>query len=69
MLDFIAKEFPQPFGKIRFGTQEKVNEWQKALESIGAPHREMTVEVGLGIKPVSRLGTERLVQPAPSAMR
>jgi isocitrate dehydrogenase len=64
VLDFIAKEFPQPFGKIRFGTQEKVDEWQKALESIGAPHREMTVEVGLGIKPVSRLGTERLVHSA-----
>ncbi|MET0893344.1 MAG: isocitrate/isopropylmalate family dehydrogenase, partial [Pseudoxanthomonas sp.] len=45
VLDFIAKEFPQPFGKIRFGTQEKVDEWQKALEGIGAPHREMTVEV------------------------
>ncbi len=64
VLDFIAKEFPQPFGKIRFGTQEKVDEWQKALEGIGAPHREMTVEVGLGIKPVSRLGTERLVHSA-----
>ena len=64
VLDFIAREFPQPFGKIRFGTQEKVDEWQKALESIGAPHREMTVEVGLGIKPVSRLGTERLVHSA-----
>ncbi len=64
VLDFLEKEFPQPFGKIRFGTQEKVDEWQKALESIGAPPREMTVEVGLGIKPVSRLGTERLVHSA-----
>ena len=64
VLDFIAKEFPQPFSKIRFGTQEKVDEWQKALEGIGAPHRDMTVEVGLGIKPVSRLGTERLVHSA-----
>ena len=64
VLDFIAKEFPQPFGKIRFGTQEKVDEWQQALQGIGAPQREMTVEVGLGIKPVSRLGTERLVHSA-----
>ena len=64
MLDFIQKEFPQPFGKIRFGTQQQVDDWQKALEGIGAPHREMTVEVGLGIKPVSRLGTERLVHRA-----
>jgi isocitrate dehydrogenase len=64
VLDFIQKEFPQPFGKIRFGTQQQVDDWQKALEGIGAPHREMTVEVGLGIKPVSRLGTERLVHSA-----
>ena len=64
VLDFIQKEFPQPFGKIRFGTQQQVDDWQKALEGIGAPHRDMTVEVGLGIKPVSRLGTERLVHSA-----
>lgn len=64
VLDFLAKEFPQAFGKIRFGTQEKANEWQQALEGIGAPHREVGVDVGLGIKPVSRLGTERLVHSA-----
>ena len=38
--------------------------WQAQLESIGAPHRELGVEVGLGFKPVSRLGTERLVHSA-----
>ncbi|MGX5729605.1 isocitrate dehydrogenase (NADP(+)) [Pseudoxanthomonas beigongshangi] len=64
VLDFLAKEFPQAFGKIRFGTQQKANEWQQALEGIGAPHREVGVDVGLGIKPVSRLGTERLVHSA-----
>ncbi|MEO8366254.1 MAG: isocitrate/isopropylmalate family dehydrogenase, partial [Pseudoxanthomonas sp.] len=64
VLDFIAKEFPQPFEKIRFGTQAKVDAWQKALEGIGGAHRDMTVEVGIGIKPVSRLGTERLVHSA-----
>ena len=64
VLDFMQKEFPQPFGKIRFGTQQQVDDWQKALEGIGAPHRDMAVEVGLGIKPVSRLGTERLVHSA-----
>ena len=31
---------------------------------IGAPHREVGVEVGLGLKAVSRLGTERLVHSA-----
>ena len=64
LLDFIAKEDPKAFDKIRFGTQEKSEGWQKALEDIGAPHREVKVNVGLGIKPVSYLGTERLVHSA-----
>ncbi len=64
ILDFIAKEFPKSFDKIRFGTQEKSEEWQKQLESIGAPHRETPVQVGIGIKPVSYLGTERLIHSA-----
>ena len=34
------------------------------LESIGAPKRETTVQVGLGLKPISYLGTERLVHTA-----
>jgi isocitrate dehydrogenase len=64
VLDFIAKEFPQAFGKIRFGSAEKVAGWQTALEGIGAPKREMPVQVGIGIKPISYLGTERLVHSA-----
>ena len=64
VLDFIAKEFPQAFGKIRFGTAEKNAQWQTALEGIGAPHRQLPVQVGLGLKPVSYLGTERLVHSA-----
>ena len=64
LLDFIAKEDPKAFDKIRFGTQEKSDAWQKSLEGIGAPHREVKVNVGLGIKPVSYLGTERLVHSA-----
>ncbi|HET7623543.1 MAG TPA: isocitrate dehydrogenase (NADP(+)) [Gemmatimonadaceae bacterium] len=64
VLDFLAREFPQAFGKIRFASPEKVAEWQQALEKIGAPHRDLGVEVGIGIKPVSRLGTERLVHSA-----
>jgi len=64
ILDFIAKEFPKSFDKIRFGTQAKSDAWQKELEGIGAPHREVKVQVGVGIKPVSYLGTERLVHSA-----
>jgi isocitrate dehydrogenase len=63
-LDFIAKEDPKAFEKIRFGTQEKSDAWQKALEGIGGAKRDVSVQVGLGIKPVSYLGTERLVHSA-----
>src|SRR5258706_104319 len=54
------KEFKQ----IRFGTDAAAREWQAQLEAIGAPHREVGVEVGIGLKPISRLGTERLVYSA-----
>jgi len=64
ILDFLAKEFPKQFDKIRFGTKAKSDGWLKVLEGIGAPHREATVQVGIGIKPVSYLGTERLIHSA-----
>ena len=64
LLDFLKANDPKGFDKIRFGTKEKANEWQKLLEGIGAPHREVGVNVGLGIKPVSYLGTERIVHSA-----
>src|SRR5579862_9072992 len=50
MLDFLQSAYPKGFGKIRFGTAEK---------SGGAP-----IEVGIGIKPVSRLGSQRLIRAA-----
>jgi isocitrate dehydrogenase len=64
VLDFFEKEFPKEFRKIRFGTESAARTWQAQLESIGAPSREVGVEVGLGLKPVSWLGTERLVHSA-----
>ena len=64
LLDFLHENFPKRFDKIRFGTPEKNAEWLARLEAIGAPHRELPVQVGLGIKPVSYLGTERLVHSA-----
>ena len=64
VLDFFAKEFPKEFKKIRFGSAAAAKEWQQQLESIGAPKRDAGVEVGVGLKPVSRLGTERLVHSA-----
>ncbi|MCG9896225.1 MAG: isocitrate dehydrogenase (NADP(+)) [Fimbriimonadaceae bacterium] len=64
MLSILEREFPDRFRKIRFGTKAKVDEWNSELEKIGAPARTMQVEVGLGIKPVSYSGTERLVHSA-----
>src|SRR6476646_3877047 len=53
ILDFLAKEFPKEFQKIRFGTPAQASAWQKELEGIGMTHRDVGVDVGVGIKPVS----------------
>lgn len=60
VLDFIAKEFPKDFAKIRFSTADKA---QSYIDEAGLKDSS-AVEVGLGIKPVSRLGTQRLVRSA-----
>ncbi|MSQ83467.1 MAG: NADP-dependent isocitrate dehydrogenase [Myxococcales bacterium] len=64
MLNFLEQSFPKEFKKIRFGTAKAVEQWQARLEKLGAPQRTIGVEVGLGIKAVSALGTERLVHSA-----
>ena len=64
LLDFFAKEFPKEFKKIRFGTAAAGADWQKQLESIGMSHREAPVQVGLGLKPISYMGSERLIHSA-----
>ena len=64
ILDFIAKEFPKDFKKIRFGTEEASDQWLKQLQELGAPVRPAVVDVGIGIKPVSYLGTIRLIHAA-----
>jgi isocitrate dehydrogenase len=64
VLDFLAKEFPKEFEKVRFGTKEKTDAWNRQLEGIGAPKRDLPVQVGIGFKPMSYLATERLVHSA-----
>jgi isocitrate dehydrogenase len=63
-LDFLEKEFPKGFDKIRFGTQARVDAWDRKLEGIGMPARSGKVEVGVCIKPVSWQGIERIVHSA-----
>jgi len=64
VLDFLEKEFPKDFRKIRFGTESAGRTWQANLEAIGAPSRETPVEVGIGLKAMSWLGSERLIHSA-----
>jgi isocitrate dehydrogenase len=61
ILDFIAREFPKDFKKIRFGTKSAAEEFWKA---VGAKDFPSDVKVGIGIKPVSYSGSVRLVHSA-----
>ena len=61
ILDFIAKEFPKDFKKIRFGTKPAAEEFWKAA---GVTNVSSDIKVGIGIKPVSYSGTVRLVHSA-----
>jgi isocitrate dehydrogenase len=61
ILDFLEKEFPKAFSKIRFGTEAQAKEfWQE----VGAKDFPTEVRVGVGIKPVSYSGSVRLIHSA-----
>src|SRR5690349_14716671 len=61
VLDFLRTEFPKMFDKVRFGTRQKAIEfWDNA----DAQERFNDIEVGVGLKPVSRSGSVRLIQSA-----
>ena len=61
ILEFLAKEFPKEFEKVRFGTQEKA---KKFWSAVGAKDFPAEVRVGIGIKPVSYSGSVRLIHSA-----
>jgi isocitrate dehydrogenase len=61
VLEFLAKEFPKDFAKIRFGSAEKIADYMSKASS---GHGNPPVEVGIGIKPVSAVGTIRLMKAA-----
>ena len=63
LLEFLAKEFPKDFAKIRFATQDKIADYMSRATG-GHAHGTPPVEVGLGIKPVSAVGTIRLMKAA-----
>jgi len=61
VLDFIAKEFPKDFKKIRFGTEAAAREF---LAQVGMKDGCGGVKVGVGIKSVSAPGSARLIVAA-----
>jgi isocitrate dehydrogenase len=60
-LAFLETEFPKSFGKIRFGTKEKAEQFWTA---VGAKNFPTDVRVGVGVKPVSYSGSVRLIHSA-----
>jgi isocitrate dehydrogenase len=60
-LDFLAREYPKSFARIRFGTKEKA---ERFWASAGVGNVPSDVRVGIGIKPVSYSGSVRLIQSA-----
>ncbi|HEX8916161.1 MAG TPA: NADP-dependent isocitrate dehydrogenase [Humisphaera sp.] len=59
LLAFLEQSDPKSFKKIRFGTAAATTEFAAAAMPGGS--KPLPVEVGIGIKPVSKLGTQRLV--------
>jgi isocitrate dehydrogenase len=64
LLSFLQQEFPQFLEKVRFGTAERTKEFVEQADSEAFAQGCGAVEVGFGLKPVSRLGTRRLVHAA-----
>ncbi|HMU68809.1 MAG TPA: isocitrate dehydrogenase (NADP(+)) [Chitinophagales bacterium] len=63
-LNWLQENSPKDFEKIRFGNKAKTDAWEEALRSVGVPNRDVDVQVGIGIKPVSYSGSERLIYSA-----
>jgi len=61
ILEFMEKELPAAFKKIRFNTKAKAEEFWTA---VGLKDFPCDVQVGLGIKPVSYSGSVRLIHSA-----
>ena len=60
VLDFLSQAFPKDFAKVRFGTGARTGDWMDLIGQAAAPE----VEVGIGFKPISKLGSQRLIAAA-----
>jgi isocitrate dehydrogenase len=63
VMEFLQEAFPKMFDKIRFGTVERSRSFATAAMP-GGEEEEAVVEVGLGMKAVSKLGSQRLIYAA-----
>ena len=60
VLEFLKQSDAKSFNKVRFGSTEKVAAWRKQL----GHGSDETLQVGIGIKPVSKQGSQRLIYAA-----
>src|SRR5258708_9340623 len=60
VLQFFETEFPKDFAKIRFGSESAVKGFLGFEPAVG----KIELQVGIRIKPVSRLASNRLIAPA-----
>ena len=61
VLKFIKKTFEKDFGKIRFSDKKRGKEYLKAAK---LKDNDPELMVGVGIKPVSKIGSQRLIRAA-----
>lgn len=61
VLKFLKKKFEKDFGKIRFNDKKRGKEYLKAARLKDA---DFETNVGIGIKPVSKIGSQRLIRSA-----
>jgi isocitrate dehydrogenase len=65
IMNTLAEKLPKEFNKIRFGTREKAMDYfAAAMGAENAKNMPLEVSVGIGIKPVSKYGSQRLVWSA-----
>jgi isocitrate dehydrogenase len=65
VIDMLAEKMPKEFEKIRFGTVDKARGYfTSAMGEEVASKLPLDVMVGIGIKPVSKYGSQRLVWSA-----
>jgi isocitrate dehydrogenase len=61
---FLAERFPSMLEQVRFGSRERIKAFTAQAEGSAFARGCGEVHVGFGLKPVSRLGTRRLVHAA-----